>query len=248
MARSGSRVDSKVISVIIESMSIEPNECRHRQASLHAVLADEARLAIVETLLLGDASPGELAALTDMPSNLVAHHLGVLEARGLISRRRSEGDRRRTYVNLVGDELETLGVSATATADRVLFVCTANSARSQFAAALWRRASGVPAVSAGTRPAARIHPRTIETADRHQLRLPRRRPRDLASVRQPGDLVVCVCDQAYEELQRPASADRAPVHWSVADPVRIDTDKAFEEAFDAISARVRRLAAAIPVL
>jgi protein-tyrosine-phosphatase len=50
------------------------------------------------------------------------------------------------------------------TAQRVVFVCTANSARSHLAAALWRRASAVPAVSAGTRPADRIAPGAIDAA------------------------------------------------------------------------------------
>ena len=44
-------------------------------------------------------------------------------------------------------------------ARRVLFVCTANSARSHLAAALWRQASGIPTGSAGTRPAAAIRQR-----------------------------------------------------------------------------------------
>jgi ArsR family transcriptional regulator, arsenate/arsenite/antimonite-responsive transcriptional repressor / arsenate reductase (thioredoxin) len=229
-------------------MNVEANNDLRRRASLHAVLADEARLAIVDTLLLGDASPSELATLTGMPSNLLAHHLGVLESRGLIARRRSDGDRRRTYVQLVGDELADLGLSATTTGDRILFVCTANSARSQLAAALWRRASGVPATSAGTHPADRIDPRAVETAARHRLRLPsRRRPTSLERVLRPTDVVVCVCDQAYEELHRTAAGDHPHVHWSIADPVHIDTDDAFEHAFAEIDTRVRRLSAAIPI-
>jgi len=228
-------------------MSAEISSSLRRRASLHAVLADEARLAIVDALLLGDASPSELASLTGMPSNLLAHHLGVLESRGLITRRRSEGDRRRTYVQLVGDELANLGLSAATSGDRILFVCTANSARSQLAAAIWRRASRLPAVSAGTHPADRIDPRAIDTAARHRLRLPRRRPTHLQGVRRAGDVIVCVCDQAYEELRAPGDAHATAVHWSVPDPVRIDTDDAFEHAFAEIDARVRRLASAIPV-
>jgi ArsR family transcriptional regulator, arsenate/arsenite/antimonite-responsive transcriptional repressor / arsenate reductase (thioredoxin) len=36
--------------------------------------------------------------------------------------------------------------------ENVVFVCTANSARSQLAAALWNRVQLVPALSAGTIP------------------------------------------------------------------------------------------------
>jgi Bacterial regulatory protein, arsR family. len=42
---------------------------------VHAALADPARLQITDTLLAGDASPSELAAMLAMPSNLLAHHL-----------------------------------------------------------------------------------------------------------------------------------------------------------------------------
>ena len=70
------------------------------RARIHAALGDPARLAIVDTLVAGDAAPGELGAALDMPTNLVAHHLKVLEDAGLVVRTRSEGDRRRTYVRL----------------------------------------------------------------------------------------------------------------------------------------------------
>ena len=76
-----------------------------------------------------------------MPSNLLAHHLHVLEQAGIITRRRSEGDRRRTYLQLIPGALDSLAPPTARAALRVLFVCTANSARSHLAAALWRQAS-----------------------------------------------------------------------------------------------------------
>ena len=118
-----------------------------------------------------------------MPSNLLAHHLHVLEQAGVIARRRSEGDRRRTYLQLIPGPLDSLASPGRA-ARRVLFVCTANSARSHLAAALWRRASTVPAASAGTHPAAAIDPGAIAAATRHRLPLPRLRPRHVRDVRQ----------------------------------------------------------------
>src|SRR6185312_8425936 len=133
-------------SVKIESMSLELNSDLARRATVHAALADPARLAITDTLLAGDASPSELAAMLAMPSNLLAHHLRVLEQAGVITRRRSEGDRRRTYLRLVPVTLDSLAAPPPRPERRVLFVCTANSARSHLAAALWRRASAVPAV------------------------------------------------------------------------------------------------------
>src|ERR1700756_5515629 len=143
-----------------------------RRAVIHAALADPARLRITDTLHTGDASPSELAALLAMPSNLLAHHLHVLEHAGLITRRRSEGDRRRTYLQLIPGALDSLAPPSARAALRVLFVCTANSARSHLAAALWRRASTVPAVSAGMHPAAAIDPGAIAAAGRRRLPVP----------------------------------------------------------------------------
>ncbi len=122
-------------------------------------------------------------------------------------------------------------------ASAVVFVCTANSARSHLAAALWRRASDVPSTSAGTHPADRIDPGAIDVAGRHDLPRPRRRPRDLADVIGAGDLVITVCDLAHDELGVPHE-----LHWSIPDPVRVGSDAAFDTAYDEIEGRVRALA------
>ena len=71
-----------------------------RRAAVHAALGDPGRLAIVDALLLGEASPTELQQLLDMPSNLLAHHVRALEKVGVLARHRSEADRRRTYLAL----------------------------------------------------------------------------------------------------------------------------------------------------
>ena len=204
---------------------------------MHAALADPARLRITDVLSDGDASPKELGAMLAMPSNLLAHHLRVLEQAGITTRRRSEGDHRRSYLQLIPGVLESLAGPAARTARRVLFVCTANSARSHLAAALWRQASGIPVASAGTHPAAAIDPGAIAAAARHYLRLPRQRPRHIAEVRRDGDLVVTVCDLAYEEL-----GDLVAVHWSVPDPVPAGDPGSFDAALAELVHRVERFA------
>jgi protein-tyrosine-phosphatase len=215
-------------------------ELRQR-AAVHAALADPARLSIVDTLLLGDASPSELQVRLSMPSNLMAHHVAVLERAGLVSRSRSEGDRRRTYLRVSPAALTTLLPVVTRGAPRVVFVCSQNSARSQLAAALWRRHSRVPSASAGTRPAERVHRGAIAAARRHKLPLRPTSPRHLDDVLNPGDLVIAVCDNAHEELD----ASQSRLHWSVADPVPAGTDDAFDHALDDLSQRVSRLAPAV---
>ena len=218
-------------------MSAERSSDLAWRAAVHAALSDPARLQITDTLLAGDASPSELAALLSMPSNLLAHHLHVLEQAGVMTRRRSEGDRRRTYLQLIPGPLDSLAVPPARAARRVLFVCTANSARSHLAAALWRRASIVPAVSAGTHPAAAIEPGAIAAATRHRLPLPRLRPRHISDVQHDDDLVITVCDLAHEELGRAAA-----LHWSVPDPVLAGDPASFDTALTQLTDRVGRLA------
>jgi protein-tyrosine-phosphatase len=161
----------------------------------------------------------------------------MLEQAGLVTRRRSAGDRRRTYLQLIPGALDSLAGPRARMARRVLFVCTANSARSHLAAALWRRASKVPAASAGTRPAAAIEPGAIAAAQRHHLPLRRLRPRHIADVREDGDLLITVCDLAHEEL-----GGLAALHWSVPDPVPGGDPGNFDAALGELSRRVGRFA------
>ena len=216
------------------------------RAARFAALGEPVRLAIVEHLALGDAAPGELGALVHLASNHLAFHLKVLQDAGLVRKVRSEGDRRRSYVRLRLDDPAVaalvrpplLAVGGPDDPARVVFVCTHNSARSQLAAAAWARVSLLPVASAGTRPAARVHPRAVAAARRHGLRLRGARTHRLADTVQAGDLLVAVCDNAYEEL----GPDGVRLHWSVPDPVRVDTDAAFDDAFADLGCRVEHLA------
>lgn len=222
---------------MVEVMSLES------RAAIHAALAEPSRLAMVDALVLSDASPGELGEALGLSSSLLAHHLRVLEDAGVVQRARSEADRRRTYVRLVPSVLAGLSPISHAqmlAAARVLFVCTHNSARSQLAAALWNRRAGLPAASAGTDPSRSVHHRAISTARRHGLPLDGGRTAHLRDIAEPGDLVVTVCDNAYEEL-----GSRSRLHWSVPDPVRADTDEAFDATFDELATRISRLARAV---
>lgn len=172
-----------------------------------------------------------------MPSNLTAHHLRTLEQVGIVTRGRSEHDRRRTYLRLQPAGLAGLLPGPDLHAERIVFVCTGNSARSQLAAALWWAGSPIPAASAGTRPAERVHPGAVSAARRRSLTLHATRPRALDGVLRSGDLVVTVCDSAHEEV---GSASRW-LHWSVPDPVPIADDAAFDRALDQLADRVGRL-------
>jgi ArsR family transcriptional regulator, arsenate/arsenite/antimonite-responsive transcriptional repressor / arsenate reductase (thioredoxin) len=220
-----------------------------RRAALHAALGDPGRLTIVDTLAWGEASPGELGARLGMMSNLLAHHLRVLEEVGLVARHRSEGDRRRSYVALRRAALDLLAPAGPpVTAERVLFVCTHNSARSQLAAAMWNDHSPVPATSAGTHPAPRVHPGAVAVAHRRHLALVPRPPRHIHDVLDPADLVVTVCDSAHEELATGSTGGavaRTGLHWSIPDPVTADDPAAFDTVVDELTERITRLTPAV---
>jgi len=91
----------------------------------------------------------------------------------------------------------------------------------------------------------------VAAARRHHLDPSAAHTSDIHDVLRPGDLVVAVCDNAHEELASasPMVQERrvvpAELHWAVPDPVRLDTDEAFEVAFEEITRRVDRLAAAV---
>jgi protein-tyrosine-phosphatase/DNA-binding transcriptional ArsR family regulator len=216
------------------------------RAAVHGALGDPTRLAVVDALTLGDVSPGELAQSLAIGTNLLAHHLKTLEAAGLVEKVRSESDGRRVYLRLQHHVLEGLMPAPSRRAERVVFVCTHNSARSQLATALWRQVSAVPAASAGTHPSRRVHPRTRRAAGRHGLALGESRPTHVDDVLTDRDLVVTVCDGAREELDELLTARTEPVlHWSVPDPARVDTDAAFEHAYAEVAERVAAVAPAV---
>jgi protein-tyrosine-phosphatase/DNA-binding HxlR family transcriptional regulator len=204
------------------------------RAAAHAALSDPGRLAVVDSLEVGDLSPRDLAAALGMSSNLLAHHLKVLEAAELVRRLPSEADGRRTYVRLVPEALAALGRARTPAlpAGRVVFVCSGNSARSQLAAAVWASRTGRPAASAGTHPAERIHPTTLRVARSHGLRLLADRPQATDEVLATGDTIVTVCDSADREVST------AHTHWSIPDPVRVGTTAAFTAALAELTDRI----------
>jgi protein-tyrosine-phosphatase/DNA-binding HxlR family transcriptional regulator len=210
-----------------------------RRAATFAALSDPTRLWIVDLLVLGDLSSTEIQLALGMPSNLVAHHVRVLEKAGILTRTRSEFDGRRTYLQLVEDAFDDLMPGPLPVTGRVVFVCTANSARSQLAEALWRDASAIPALSAGVHPGSAVNPGAVAAAVRHGLEIdPQTVPKHVDEVIAEGDFVISVCDSAHEQLR---GGD--DLHWSIPDPAVIGTDSAFDRTVDILSGRISTVAA-----
>ena len=204
------------------------------RAARHGALGDPVRLRIVDALAVSDRAPVELCRLVGVESNLLAHHLDVLESVGIIKRARSSGDGRRRYAHLVRDAVRELTSFGDVSPGRALFVCTRNSARSQLAAALWRQMTQRPAESAGTHPADQVHRGAIAAASRAGLDLAASTPRHLGQVKRMPPLVITVCDQAHEEL----AADESWLHWSVPDPVARGTPAAFDATLSDLRTRI----------
>ncbi len=217
-------------------MSRSPEDRLQTRAAVHAALGEPARLAIIDELAVSDRSPKELADRLVIPSNLLAHHLEVLERVGLIERTSSAGDGRRKYVRLRRDPIAGLETTGRVPSGEMLFLCTRNSARSQLAAALWTARTGLGSSSAGTEPAARVHVGAVAAARRAGVSLADATPSRVDAI-PPNTQVVTVCDRVHEELV--AGPDWW--HWSIRDPAENGT----APAFDAVVAELERRIAGV---
>lgn len=205
------------------------------RAKLHAAMGDVTRLALLDELAHGDLTPRALREALDIPGNLLTHHLGILQDVGLIRRRRSDVDGRSSYVQLTQLARAHLPTRTLARPKRVAFVCTANSARSQLAEALWHRMSDIPAISAGTLPAQRVHPGAVQAGRRLGLDLSHAVPRQIGGLLDDEDLIISVCDSAGRQIEP------SHLHWSIPDPVATATKAAFDEAGTELAHRITAL-------
>ena len=127
--------------VTLAQWPLSPGRCSRLEwrAAGHAALSDVGRLRVIDSLEVGDVSPRDLAAALGMSSNLLAHHLKVLEAAGLVRRLPSESDGRRTYVRLVPEAWRRWAGSPSPPSRRR---GSSSSARATPRARSWRPRSG----------------------------------------------------------------------------------------------------------
>ena len=126
---------------------------------------------------------------------------------------------------------------------RVLFLCTANSARSQMAEALLNaKAQGrFIAASAGTAPADSVHPQLLVALRAVGIDWTGHRPKGLEAIAsEQWDAVITTCDKARESCPtfpgRPVYA-----HWNIVDPAAADpyeVERAFTTALQSIARRI----------
>ena len=134
-------------------------------------------------------------------------------------------------------------------AQHVLFLCTGNSARSIFGEVIMNAmANGrFIAYSAGSHPAGRVNPMTIELLHKNRLPSAGLRSKSWDEFAQPNaprlDFVFTVCDDAASEICPTWPGQPVTAHWGVEDPATVEGDeeakrKAFLSAFTTLRRRI----------
>lgn len=127
---------------------------------------------------------------------------------------------------------------------RVLILCTGNSARSQMAEGLLRHDGGDNFVveSAGVEPSF-VRAEAIEVMRELGIDIAEHRSKSIDEfIEQPFDYVITVCDNANQNCPIfPAATKR--IHWSIEDPAAVDGDEqtrlqAFRNARDELCKRL----------
>lgn len=233
------------------------------------LLAHDLRWGLFKGLTMGDFQVNELVTQLEQPPNLISYHLKKMRDDALVTTRRSEADGRDIYYSLdlnrlrrmyleaglalhpaIGWNSPTLDVSRLQH-QRVLFVCTHNSARSQMAEGLLRHLSQgyLDVLSAGSHPTG-IHPDAIRTMDSFGIDIRAQQSRSLSDIEgQLFNYVITVCDKAREVCPAfPKSG--APIHWSFADPAAIqdDTERSgvFEQTAQQLKTRIEYFLSTLP--
>jgi protein-tyrosine-phosphatase len=204
------------------------------------LIAHPVRWRLLDELVQSDRAVWELTQLVGEPQSLVSYHLRLLRDGGLVSARRSSADGRDSYytADLVScrEQLRAAGgalhpglrLASTPGApdrspgrQRVLFLCTGNSARSQIAEALVVSMSGgaIEAASAGSNPRP-LHANAVSVLKRRGIDISGNRTKHLDEfVAERFDVVITLCDRVREVCPEFPRHPRL-VHWSIPDPAR----------------------------
>ncbi len=131
----------------------------------------------------------------------------------------------------------------------VLFICTANSARSIMAEAILNQlgVGRYRAYSAGSQPAGRVNPYAVELLQRNRFRTDSLRSKNWDEFAQPDapamDFVLTVCDNAAGEVCPVWPGQPMSAHWGVPDPAAAqgteeEKQRAFSDAFITLNRRI----------
>jgi arsenate reductase len=132
---------------------------------------------------------------------------------------------------------------------KILVLCTGNSCRSVMAEALINNLGRgrYQAWSAGSVPVGSVHPKSIETLQRHGIDPGQPRSKSWNEfTEQSFELVITVCDQAAGESCPLFPGNPKKLHWGTPDPAKItgseaEIDAAFDKAFFMLKNRIEGL-------
>jgi arsenate reductase (thioredoxin) len=129
---------------------------------------------------------------------------------------------------------------------KVLFLCTGNSARSQIAEAFLRQHGGehYEVFSAGLEPKG-INPFTIRVMDEINVDVRGQSSDAMRDMDGPFDYVITVCGHADEHCPAPLWQGGVKLHWPFEDPAAVTGDDstimtAFRQTRDQMEAQVQR--------
>lgn len=123
----------------------------------------------------------------------------------------------------------------------ILFLCVANSARSQMAEGIARRLAppGVTISSAGSEPAPRVNPLAVRALEEIGIGASGQRPKTVDEI--PGQSVDAVVTLCAEEVCPAYLGKACRVHWGLPDPAKAEgTDEERLETFRQVRDEFRR--------
>lgn len=127
----------------------------------------------------------------------------------------------------------------------ILFLCTGNSCRSILAEATFNALAPawMRAVSAGSRPAGFVHPRSLALLQRKGIPTEGYFSKSWHDLPLTPDIVITVCGNAAGETCPAYIGNVMRAHWGVEDPARVigtkaEIDAAFEQAYRTLRKRI----------
>ncbi len=136
---------------------------------------------------------------------------------------------------------------------KVLFLCTGNSCRSILAEATFNHLApkGWAAMSAGSKPTGKVHPRSLALLAREGISTAGYSSKSWDDLPFTPDIVVTVCSNAAGETCPVYLGSAVRTHWGVDDPAHAtgtdaEIDAAFYQAYRILRARIEAFLA-LPV-
>ena len=233
-------------------------------------MAEPTRLRILDMLMQGESCNYELTEWLGITPSLLSHHLRALRKANLVTSRRDLIDGRWVYYaanqevvtfwrQWFNDMFDSIRIQPRAAGcgpegqlsysesgeaqQRVLFLCTANSARSQMAEAIvnTRLAGRWEAVSAGTQPAEQVHPAAIAALAELGIDWRDHQTRHADNLQgEAFDLVVTLCNNARRDVPDWVESS---VHVGFPDPAQTrgtdaEISRVFRKIRDDIAAQI----------